>query len=82
MVKKKHEEVEASHREIILAHSVKVQVKIEVEKTAEQWKEERGEKARQQYYTILKQSKKFKKPTKKNYQQLLNYSKIFQKLER
>lgn len=40
-----------SHREIIFANKIKAQAGIEKEKTAEDWRKERGEKARQQFYT-------------------------------
>jgi hypothetical protein len=50
----------ASHREIILAHNYKVKAGLETERTAAQWKAERGDKAKQAYYTLLKQSKNYK----------------------
>lgn len=52
-----------SHREIIIAHFFKYKAGIENDKTAPQWKQERGEKARQSFYTTLKQSKNYKPHT-------------------
>lgn len=53
----------ASHREIIIAHSFKYKAGLEDDKTAAQWKTERGEKARQSFYTTLTQSENYKAPT-------------------
>jgi hypothetical protein len=55
----------ASHREYILAYAYKVQAGIEIAKSALDWKTERGEKARQSYYTTNRKSKNYKEPSVK-----------------
>lgn len=65
----------ASHREVIIAHNFKVKAGLKGENSPAQWKTERGEKARQAYYTTLKQSDNYRAPTEKELQkviQLLN----------
>lgn len=66
-----------SHREIIIAHGFKVKAAIETDKTALQWKNERGEKARQQYYTTLKQSENYKEPTIRELSKVIELLKDF-----
>ncbi len=70
-------ESEVSHREIIIAHSFKVKAGIKTDKTASQWKNERGEKARQQYYTTLKQSENYKEPTRQELSKVIELLKDF-----
>lgn len=56
-----------SHREHILANKFKAKVNIEKEKTASEWKAERGNNAKNQYYTVIysKNAKNYKAPTVK-----------------
>ena len=60
---RKNHNTEYTHREYILANIYKAKAGIESEKTAKQWKEERGAKGYQQYYTLLKMGKNYKPPT-------------------
>ncbi|OJU28608.1 MAG: hypothetical protein BGN92_09765 [Sphingobacteriales bacterium 41-5] len=62
-----------SHREVIFANQFKAKAGYENEKNAAEWKEERGEKARQQYYTTVysKNSKNYKAITIQELQQVI-----------
>lgn len=52
-----------SHREHILANQYKAELDIEDFKHSGDWKNERGEKARQALYTLSEKSKNYKPPT-------------------
>lgn len=67
----------ASHREIILAHNYKVKAGLEAERTAAHWKTERGDKAKQAYYTLLKQSKNYNKPRREEIKNVVELLKEF-----
>jgi hypothetical protein len=67
----------ATHREIILAHIYKVKAGLETERTAAQWKAERGDKAKQAYYTLLKQSQNYKELRKGELKNVVDLLKEF-----
>ncbi len=48
-----------------------------MDKTPAKWKDERGEKARQQYYITLKQSENYKEPTKQELLKVIDLLKDF-----
>jgi hypothetical protein len=79
---KKNEPKEVSHREFIIAHNFKVKARIADAKTAAQWKTERGEKARQAYYTTLKQSDNYKPVTIKELQNIISLLNDFPQVQK
>ena len=66
-----------THREHIIANQYKAKLDIEPFKHTNEWKKERGEKARQALYTLSETSKKYKPPTIKELANVIELLKDF-----